>query len=174
MAHGYRTMTRRVLALLSVGAFVAGVGGASARETRSSDGCWSYRTAERRFARSHNEIRVVQGKSRLRLDPELSKVARVHSQAMLEQDLLHHSSTVQLTSRVRGWTILGENVGVGNTPRSLVDAFMASPAHRANILHTNYRYFGVGTQKTADRLWVTVIFEATDNPTTSLRMPSCR
>lgn len=173
MAHGHRTMVGRVLAVVIVAAVITGVSGAGAREANGGT-CWKYRTAERRFARSHNEIRAAQGRARLKLDPELSKVARTHSRAMLDKDLLHHSSTLQLTSRVRGWTILGENVGVGATPASLVDAFMASPAHRANIMHTSYRYFGVGTQRTDDQLWVTVIFEAIDNPTTSLRMPSCR
>lgn len=165
-------MASRAIAVFMVGASVLGIGGAQAR-TRTGDVCWTYRTAERSFAREHNEIRAQQGKSRLKLDPELSKVARSHSRTMLDKDLLHHSSTLQLTSRVRGWTILGENVGVGATPASLVDAFMGSPAHRANIIHSSYRYFGVGTARSDDRLWVTVIFEALDNPSTSLRMPSC-
>lgn len=139
----------------------------------SATSCWSYRRAERRFATSHNDIRVAQGQSRLKLDADLSRVARAHTRAMVTKDLLHHSSTLQLTNRVKGWIILGENVGVGHTPESLMDAFMASPAHRANILHASYRYFGVGTKIANGRLWVTVIFEATDNPSTSLKMPSC-
>lgn len=135
--------------------------------------CWRYRTSEKRFARRHNRLRVADGLGRLRLDPELSRAARLHTREMISKDLLHHTTSLELTTRITGWSILGENVGVGSTVVSLMDAFMDSPAHRANILHRSYRYVGIGAKLDNGRLWVTIIFEAGDNPSTSLRMPRC-
>ena len=135
--------------------------------------CWTPRRAERRFARLHNEERLGDGLSRLKLDPELSRVARLHTREMTVRNHLFHSSSLQLRRRVTGWTTLGENVGVGGTPASLMRAFMDSPLHEANVLLPAFRYVGIGTKRGEGRLWVTVIFEAVDNPSTTLRMPSC-
>lgn len=100
----------------------------------------------------------------LRLDPELSKVAKVHTREMIRANTLHHTPSRKLRRRVTNWVTLGENVGVGSTIRSLHNAFMNSPAHRDNILYSTYRYVGVGAIKRNGRLWVTVIFEARSNP----------
>ncbi len=47
----------------------------------------------------------------------------------------------------RGWTV-GENIAWGSwdyaTPASIVDGWMHSPGHRANILHRAFREIGVG------------------------------
>ncbi|MEA2453096.1 MAG: hypothetical protein QOG04_1806 [Actinomycetota bacterium] len=139
----------------------------------ASSTCWRYRTAERTFATAHNAVRTTALTNKLTLDPELSRVARAHTRTMVAKNLLHHSSTLQLRTRIGGWTILGENVGVGGTPASLMDAFMASPAHKANILHDAFRYFGVGSKMANGRLWVTVLFAGDGDPTTSMRMPRC-
>jgi uncharacterized protein YkwD len=48
-----------------------------------------------------------------------------------------------------------------------------SPAHRHNILYSSFRHSGVGVSKRGGRMWVTVIFEASRNPGTRLRMPRC-
>ena len=141
--------------------------------TASSSTCWTYKPDERGFAQKMNEERTRLGKTKLRLDPELSKAARVHTAEMTGKELLHHTSASTLRRRVVSWRILGENVGVGAEVESLHAAFMASPAHRENILFTKYRYAGVGTAEVGGRLWVTVIFESRTNPGTPLRMPSC-
>ncbi len=135
--------------------------------------CWSARVAEKGFLAATNESRARAGKSRLRLDPELSKVARKHTTEMTNRNLLNHTSEGALRNRVTFWSVLGENVGVGGTVDSLQKAFMNSPAHRANILHTSYRNIGFGTATAGDRLWVTVIFQSSQNPGTTLRMPRC-
>jgi len=135
--------------------------------------CWTWRPKERGFTRAMNEEREGRNLGRIRLDPELSKAARVHTRDMIRTNLLHHTSSTTLRRRVTNWTVLGENVGVGGTVGSLHAAFMASPAHKDNILYSRFKHVGVGTATAAGQLWVTVIFEATDNPGTRLRMPRC-
>lgn len=140
--------------------------------TRDS-ACWNYKPAERGFARKLNAARIAGGLSKLSLDPELSRVARKHTQEMWGRNELYHTPSDKLRHRVTNWTIIGENVGVGGTVSSLHQAFMDSPAHRDNVLYTAFRHVGIGTSKKHDRLWVTVIFEAVADPGTTLSMPTC-
>ncbi len=83
---------------------------------------------------------------------------------MVRKNTLYHTPSKKLAWRVTNWTILGENVGVGNTVLSLHQAFMNSPAHLQNILYGSYRHVGVGTVTKNGRLWVTVVFEARRDP----------
>lgn len=135
--------------------------------------CWEPRFRESRFARRINAAREAHGVGKLRLDPELSKAARVHTREMVGTNQLHHTASSVLRSRVTNWAVLGENVGVGGKVGSLHRAFMTSPSHRDNILYGTYKHVGVGTMRRGGRLWVTVLFEAVTNPGTTLRMPSC-
>jgi hypothetical protein len=139
----------------------------------SDAGCWDYKRKERGFARKINGARGIQGVGKVSLDPELSKAARVHTWAMARQDRLYHTPSDTLRHRVTNWTILGENVGYGNTVSSLHEAFMNSPDHRDNILYNTFRHVGIGALKKNGRLWVTVIFEAVSDPGTTLPMPRC-
>jgi uncharacterized protein YkwD len=144
---------------------------AATAQTKGS--CWDVKRDERGFARATNEIREKLGKRKLELDRHLSRAARLHSREMKKQDLLHHTPGDKLVRRVTNWSSLGENVGVGYSVESLQDAFLGSPGHRANILSSGFKYFGVGTVSDGDKLWVTVIFESDANPGTSLKMPDC-
>ena len=128
----------------------------------ASAACYSPSRSERGFARLINAARSSTGD--LRLDPELSKVAKVHTRDMVRSNSLHHSTSTELRRRVTNWSSLGENVGVGSTVTSLHEAFMNSTAHRDNILHSTFRHVGVGVIKDDGRMWVTVIFEARSDP----------
>lgn len=135
--------------------------------------CWDVKRPERRFTRLINTARSAANLGKLSLDPELSKVARVHTREMTNADKLFHTASDKLAKRVTRWEILGENVGVGGDVAGLHAAFMASPAHAANVLHSKFRHVGVGVAKSDGRMWVTIIFEATQDPGTTLKMPSC-
>lgn len=139
----------------------------------SDNPCYKYTRAEKMFASKMNQARKAQGLRTMKLDPEISKVGKVHTRDMVRSNTLVHSSSTELTRRVTNWVTLGENVGVGSTVPSLHTSFMNSPAHKANILHKAFNNVGVGTIKRDGRMWVTVIFEATSNPGTRLKMPSC-
>lgn len=135
--------------------------------------CWKVKASESGFAKKMNAARTANGKGKLSLDPEISKVARKHTKEMINQALLHHTSSDALRNRVTRWQLLGENVGVGATVDSLHVAFMNSPAHRENILLSSFKHVGVGVIKDGGRMWVTVIFENTEDPGTTLKMPRC-
>lgn len=135
--------------------------------------CFSYQAEEKGFLNKINLERTRGGKGQLKLDPELTKVARKHTREMTDKNLLHHTSSRAFRARVTNWQLLGENVGVGGTVESLHIAFMNSPDHKANVMHGSFRHVGIGTRYAHGRLWVTVVFEAQTNPGTTLRMPRC-
>lgn len=135
--------------------------------------CYKFSRAERKFARMANRARTNKDLSKMHLDPELSKAAKVHTREMVKKDTLYHTPTSKLYKRVTKWNSLGENVGVGSAVKSLHKAFMNSPAHRDNILHSPFEHHGIGVIKKGDRMWVTVMFESVRNPGTTLRMPNC-
>jgi uncharacterized protein YkwD len=139
----------------------------------ADSGCWVTKASEQGFAKKINTARRASGKNRLQLDPELSRAARKHTFEMVRKDLLHHTSESALRRRVTNWSTLGENVGVGGTVTSLHAAFMASPAHKDNILYSSFRHVGIGVVERNGRMWVTVIFEAQTDPGTTLNMPNC-
>lgn len=168
-----RSVKRAVIGITTAALFMGFAPATTATAQTSQGGCWDVKGAERGFARRINDVRSVAKRGTLRLDPELSRAARLHSREMVKQDKLYHTPSDKLGRRVTNWTVLGENVGVGGDVESLHDAFMASPAHADNVLYDPFRHMGVGTVKHDGQLWVTVIFEAETNPGTRLRMPSC-
>ena len=135
--------------------------------------CLDYKRSEKSFVRKMNNARTNRGVNGFRIDRQLSKVARRHTAAMVAGSELFHTPSTTLANRVTSWTVLGENVGVGNTVDSLHRAFMKSPAHKANVLFGSFRHVGVGTRRDGDRLWVTVVFEAKTDPGTTLKPPVC-
>lgn len=136
--------------------------------------CWDYRRPENRLARKINRARAKRSVDRLRLDPQLSKVSRVHTKEMIRRRKVFHTADSTLAGRVTNWRVLGENVGRTEAgPRSIFRSMMKSAVHRANMLDATYNYVGVGTKRRRGRLWVTITLQAVDNPGTTLRMPRC-
>ena len=142
-------------------------------EPAQAGSCWNYKPSERRMAKKINGARDANGDNRLRLDPQLSRVARKHTNGMVKRRTLSHTPSAVLGRRVTRWRSLGENVGASGRVRRLHRMFMNSPAHRANNLAGDFRFVGIGTKRKGGRLWVTVVFESGRNPGTRLWMPSC-
>ena len=145
----------------------------SAPTTAAAGACWTPKPEEQQFRELMNVSRAATGAGQLQLDPELSKAARLHTREMTSKDLLYHTPDGEMAHRVTHWSVLGENVGVGGTVDSLNDAFMNSPPHRGNILYSSFRYVGIGVREVDGRMWVTVLFEASSDPGTTLPMPNC-
>jgi hypothetical protein len=85
---------------------------------------------------------------------DLVAVARRHAQRMAVRGEPYHNPN--LSTEVTGWSVVGENVGKGLDVDSLHRAFMGSPAHRANILSTEFTQVGVGVARSADG-WLYVV-----------------
>lgn len=106
---------------------------------------------EQEVIRLVNEIRVQNGLKPLTYDWELSRVARIKSQDMKDNRYFAHNSPVYGTpfQMMKNFGIsyrsAGENIAKGYaTPQAVVNAWMNSSGHRANILNGNFTHIGVG------------------------------
>ena len=111
----------------------------------------SVTTYEQEVIRLVNEIRVQNGLRALTYDWELSRVARYKSQDMKDNRYFAHNSPVYGTpfQMIRNFGIpfrsAGENIARGYaTSQAVVNGWMNSSGHRANILNANYTKIGVG------------------------------
>ena len=98
-----------------------------------------------------NEIRVKNGLRTLTADWELSRVARYKSQDMKDNNYFSHTSPVYGSpfDMMKNFGIkyksAAENIAKGQaTPQAVVNAWMNSSGHRANILNPSYTKIGVG------------------------------
>ena len=98
-----------------------------------------------------NEIRQKNGLKPLTADWQLSRVARYKSQDMKENNYFSHNSPVygtpfeMMKSFGISYKTAGENIAKGQrTPKAVVDSWMNSSGHRANILNKSYKKIGVG------------------------------
>ena len=106
---------------------------------------------EQEVIRLVNEIRAENGLKALTYDWELSRVARYKSQDMKDNKYFSHTSPVYGTpfQMIKNFGIsyrsAGENNAKGySTPQAVVNSWMNSSGHRANILNANYTHIGVG------------------------------
>ena len=106
---------------------------------------------EQEVIRLVNEIRVQNGLSALTYNWELSRVARYKSQDMVDNRYFSHTSPTYGTpfQMIRAFGLsyrsAGENIAYGQrTPQAVVNAWMNSSGHRANILNASYTQIGVG------------------------------
>ncbi|MFZ5849971.1 MAG: CAP domain-containing protein, partial [Actinomycetota bacterium] len=100
------------------------------------------------FTAGANGARAGSGLPAYRVAADLVAVARGQAQRMAGEGRLYHNPN--LASEVRGWSFVGENVGVGPSAQAIQNAFMASPSHRSNILDRDFTEIGVGTAVGAD------------------------
>lgn len=105
-----------------------------------------------------NRVRTHAGLPKLRLNPKLSRAARVHSRDMVRRGYFAHDSlngrtpfqrmlSTRYVPRNASWW-LAENIGWGTSsvadPAALVRMWMRSAPHRANILNGRFREIGIG------------------------------
>jgi uncharacterized protein YkwD len=105
-----------------------------------------------------NDDRADKDRPALKLDLELSRYARKHSQDMADAGELFHTSDLAAKLKGKSWSIGGENVGMGPSLPALEDIFMASTPHRRNILNREFDHVAVGVVESDGIFWVTVIF----------------
>lgn len=98
-----------------------------------------------------NAERAKYGLAALTLDETLCGYARVKSQDMHDQGYFSHTSPTygspfdMMRAFGVSYRTAGENIAMGYaTPAAVVDAWMNSEGHRANILSANYTTLGVG------------------------------
>lgn len=98
-----------------------------------------------------NKSREIAGAKDLTLNATLSKMAEQKLADLFAKQYFEHESPsgVGPGDLAKGvgydYIVIGENLALGNFngDEALVDAWMASPGHRANILNTRYREIGI-------------------------------
>jgi uncharacterized protein YkwD len=106
-----------------------------------------------------NRERAERAESPVATNPRLEQAAQAHAEDMAFGDYLEHVgprgdtpiSRAQASGYIYnsnvGFTV-GENIGCATlwaaTPRAIIAAWMASPAHRSVILNPEYRDTGIG------------------------------
>jgi uncharacterized protein YkwD len=106
----------------------------------------------------HNQIRAERNLPLLKDNAKLRKAALGHASAMVAQGYFDHTSPdggtfvdriidASYVKRNDGWT-LGENLAWGtgdlSTATGVMNAWMNSPGHKANIVKKAYREIGIG------------------------------
>ena len=106
-----------------------------------------------------NQLRASTGVAPLNVDPRLVQVAQAWSDHMAADGTLAHNPNLA-TQAPSGWTVLGENVGVGGDVSALHNAFVNSPEHYRNMVDGRFNSVGIAVTPGPGVLWVTVDFEA--------------
>ena len=106
---------------------------------------------EAEVVRLVNIRRAEYGLAGLESDWQLARVARYKSQDMAAKGYFSHNSPTygspfdMMKAFGLNYRFAGENIAMGQrTPAEVVNAWMNSAGHRANILNSAYRRIGVG------------------------------
>jgi len=87
----------------------------------------------------------------LRLENRLNDAAAVQARDMAKHDMLEHEGTDGSTPAVRvsrqgyAWRTVGENIASGpTTAREVMEGWLASPGHCANLMNPRFTEMGIG------------------------------
>lgn len=138
-----RALTTALLTtVVATAALVAGTGTASAHVTSSAG----------EVLRLVNTQRAQAGCAPLQINGHLQIAAQQHSREMAALNRFSHTSargaSPQQRARAVGYGAgVGENIAAGQrSAQQVVNAWMASPGHRRNILTCSYRTTGIGVE----------------------------
>lgn len=108
-----------------------------------------------------NAERAKNNLSPLTLSSSVSKVAQIKAEDMKNNNYFSHTSPTygspfeMLKQFGVSYKTAGENIAKGQkTPEAVVNAWMNSAGHRANILNKNYTQLGVGYTGGSSPYWV--------------------
>ena len=112
-----------------------------------------------------NSERAAQGLTALQKDSRLAALAQQKAEDMAKNQYFSHTSPTygsafdMLKAAGYNYKTAGENIAMGQkSAASVMDGWMHSSGHRANILHTSYEKIGVGYAVSADGMpyWVQI------------------
>lgn len=112
-----------------------------------------------------NQQRAANSLPALVSDPVLDNAAQAWANYLASNDLFEHSSSEWRNAMISGggWIYSGENIAAGYaTPAAVMDGWMGSSGHRANILSTGYVGVGIGyaTGGSYGRYWVQIFADS--------------
>jgi uncharacterized YkwD family protein len=109
-----------------------------------------------------NSERSKIGVSALKKNKQLDEIAQMKSQDFINNNYLSHTSPIygspfeMMQNQGVKFTSAAENIASGqSTPAQVMNSWMNSSGHRANILNQNYNQIGVGIaeDKNGKRYW---------------------
>jgi uncharacterized protein YkwD len=113
-------------------------------------------TEQAKVVAETNKQRAMNGCGAVTVNAKLTKAAQLHSVDQAEHNTMSHDgsngSTPWDRSKAAGYdNAIGENVAMGyRDAASVMDGWMNSPGHRANILNCSAKAIGVGLAKASD------------------------
>ncbi|MFF5470894.1 sigma-70 family RNA polymerase sigma factor [Streptomyces achromogenes] len=114
-----------------------------------------------------NKERAAAGCGPVTEDPLLERAAQGHSDDMAARGFFDHTNPdgagpgERVTAAGYRWSTYGENIARGQqTPQAVMDSWMHSPGHRANILNCSFKDIGVGVHHGTGGPWWTQNFGA--------------
>jgi len=109
---------------------------------------------EAQFVALVNQTRANVGVAPLAVDGQLTALARQHAQTMADAGTIFHANPIS-AGVTAPWIKLGENVGTGPSAPPIMDAFINSPKHYANIVDPAFTYIGVGVVWVGNQMFTT-------------------
>lgn len=121
----------------------------------------SFRAFQKQVIDLVNKERAAAGLSALAENNDLNNVATLKSEDMVKLNYFSHTSPtygspfdMMKQFNIR-YTAAGENIAYGqSSPEEVMNGWMNSPGHRANILNTNFTQIGVGIAQKANGQYV--------------------
>ncbi|MGW6783630.1 sigma-70 family RNA polymerase sigma factor [Streptomyces sp. NPDC054987] len=114
-----------------------------------------------------NSERAAAGCGPLKENQQLRAAAQGHSDDMAARHFFDHTNPdgedpgERTTASGYRWSTYGENIARGQqTAQSVMDSWMKSPGHRANILNCSFKDIGVGVHQGSGGPWWTQNFGA--------------
>jgi uncharacterized protein YkwD len=99
-----------------------------------------------------NEERSSLGLSPLRAEPHLNRISQAHARDMALRKYFNHDTPEGLepwdrmsAADIPPYELAGENIAKGQeSVDEVIEGWMKSPGHRANLLNPDYNYIGIG------------------------------
>lgn len=120
--------------------------------------------AEQLFALA-NQARVQAGVPPLEWDPALAIAALRHCQRMAAEGPIAHRYGGEMSVSERAsaagahFSLIEENVALGDYPAQIQDGWLHSPEHRANMLNPEVNRVGIGVVKSHGALYAVADFD---------------
>lgn len=120
--------------------------------------------AEKQVFDDLNQERVKNHLSPLEWNDGAAEAARLHAQAMLDNEKISHqfAGEAGLPERIAAakirFTLAAENVAHVEFIEDVVPALMRSSGHRANMLNAKYNAVGIGVAQSGKQIYVTQDF----------------
>ncbi|MZD04249.1 sigma-70 family RNA polymerase sigma factor [Streptomyces sp. SID5785] len=112
-----------------------------------------------------NAERAENGCAPVTQNGKLDTAALRHSDDMADRDYFDHTDPDgkdpgdRITAAGYSWSTYGENIARGQqTPAQVMDSWMNSPGHRANILNCAFKEIGLGVHEGSGGPWWTQVF----------------